>query len=184
LYCKIYSNAKGTCRGFANITFSEKTSYLNALNASIYFESKHLNIEPYVVDAKELAQKDEILQKHRVCVLNIPSNLINRELEIIFSKHFGQISNAYIKPVVSRYTNIGFVTFVNEQDCQKALSTHALKINDQVTLIIKKFTGKKTHQIEYNNIVLNKFEKKQKTKNFQGSQIIDDIYLDQDIHMS
>jgi RNA recognition motif-containing protein len=50
-YSKIYNDARGKCRGFANITFWEKESYYAALQASIYLKGKQLVIEPYLSDA-------------------------------------------------------------------------------------------------------------------------------------
>lgn len=155
IFIKLYKNKKGLCRGFANITFQNKSSYDKALQAEIYFKGKKVKVEPYLSNSSELEAKDRKLKKLRICVLNIPKYFRNKDFEELFTANFGPISSAYIKESSAQETNLGFVTFVRESQCQRALLTKYLKINQQDVLMIRKFTGKKTHHINYGQIYNN-----------------------------
>lgn len=71
-HIKIYKDANGNCRGFAYVTLKNRTSYEQALKAKFYFFDKLSEVEPYLASKKDLIEKDELLEKLRICVLNVP----------------------------------------------------------------------------------------------------------------
>lgn len=111
-----------------------------------------MRVERYLSNSSELEAKDKQLEELRVCILNIPKSFTNQDFENLFISIFGPIKNAYIKEVGHRDTNLGFVTFTQQSQSQKALNMKVLQVSDCAILFIKKFTAKKNHNIGYNTL--------------------------------
>lgn len=130
-HCKVYCNKFGTCRGFANLTFENLSSYEMAVKAEITFRAKDLKIEPYLDNSEALNAKARELENLRICVLNIPRGLESSHFEELFTKLFGPITSAYVKSSPSKLTNYGFVTFKEKEQCLKAISVGKIRINPE-----------------------------------------------------
>lgn len=112
-----------------------------------------LSIEPYIQNQDELHAKDQLLNKIRVCVLGIPKTLSEVDFFNLFNVLFGNVKRAYIKENKRKTKNLGFVTFEHEENAQACLNYSKVRLSQNHTLSIKKFTAKtkKPHAVVPNN---------------------------------
>ncbi len=78
-HLKIYKDANGRCRGFAYVTLKTKEAFSLALTSKFFIFDKMIKVEPYLASKSDLTKKDELMEKHRICVLNIPASLRNEK---------------------------------------------------------------------------------------------------------
>jgi polyadenylate-binding protein len=166
--CNLYSDRNGNCRGFAYITFEFNHGFRRALNSTVYDKGRLLRLEPYIGSDQGLQMKDEELSRLRVCVLGVPKEMVNEDFEQIFSSIFGEIQNAYIKQNAEKKKNLGFVTFMTEEQTKNALRMRIIKISRSETLSLKSFTARKTHKIGYTEIFQRSVAQKELKQNLES----------------
>ena len=153
---KLATYTNGKCRGFARAkfrplpgqTFSTKDEFVDYLNSfNLMVKSKRVKFEKFVYSKKKLSREEESQAHLRVCVLDIPKEMTDLDLEAQM-KVFGGIKKCYIKRKRDKHYNHGFVTFNRIQASQRALEAgrvdFGLPSGEFVTLLIRTFTSKKT----------------------------------------
>lgn len=115
------------CRGFAIIQCEDLTTYKRILANGHEFEGRIIECKP-CLGKKDLAIYNKNLADRKVFINNVPKFAKSEDLKDIFSE-VGEVEMAYVVQKSNGRGNkgIGFVTFTNKRDSEKAIKIGKFK---------------------------------------------------------
>ena len=139
--CQLQKLPDGRCKGHGKLVTKDTHAYRTILGQSHFFNGKKAKLEPYLKNPGAIFKKEREIAKKRICVMNIPKFVNDRQLGCLFER-FGSVNNAYIRIDNKRSKNHGFVTFNGEAAASAALEEHFLVLGGKHKLQIRPFKSR------------------------------------------